>query len=97
MGIAVVEREVRHPRIGRPRGVEEGFLIGLGSRQGGTSELPSGSSGAVERLIPVEEIGQAVGVLFQVARRDVVVARRGQEQGRASSGRPGDGDGSSAL
>ena len=54
----------------------------------GTSGASLVTGGPVQRLGPVEKIGQAVGILVQVAGGDVVVAGRGQEERRPEERRP---------
>ncbi len=84
--VAVVEREVRHPREGVAGGGEERLLVRLGADQRRRDRAALLRRRAVERLGPVVEVGQAVGQLTEVARGDVVVARRGDEERRAEQG-----------
>ena len=88
VGIAVVEREVRHPRVGVAGRCDECFLIGRGPGEGRYKRPARRAERTIARLVPVEEIGKAVGIFLQVAVGDIMVARGGHEEGRTQERRP---------
>ena len=61
VGVAVVEREVRHPRVRIAGGLEERLLVRVRPGQLGNMGGALFTGRSVQRLVPVEEISQAVG------------------------------------
>ena len=93
MAVAIVEREIRHSWIPFPGSLQKRGLRGLGASQDvGGFGAPGGNRRAVERLVPIEEVGESIGEAAVVVQRGVVIARRGDE-GNGSQKRRADGRG----